>query len=369
MRILIDAHCFDHQGTEGIDTYIKGIYTRLPALAPEAEFFFAARDTARLRSIFGDAPNTGFISLKATTRPRRILSEFPRIIRHIGADAAHFQYFAPPVLKCRTIVTLHDILFKDFPQFFPTSYRLSRDPAFRHSSRRADILTTVSSYSRDRISSHYGISPDSIEVIPNAVADDFFDIDVDAARSFAGSRGVRPYILNVSRIEPRKNQLALLQAYTGLNLAQRGYDLVLINQPALPVAEFDRYLASIPGETRRHIHTPVAVSHDELRMWYAAASLFVYPSMAEGFGIPPIEAGAARIPVICNDSTAMSDFAFFGPNLADLSRPGILERLMERNLAAPPSADELKNISDTIRTRYSWQESAERLLAIMKKIL
>ncbi|MDE6382078.1 MAG: glycosyltransferase family 4 protein [Muribaculaceae bacterium] len=369
MRILIDAHCFDHQGTEGIDTYIKGIYTRLPALAPEAEFCFAARDTARLRSIFGDAPNTDFISLNASTRLRRILSEFPRIIRHIGADAAHFQYFAPPVLKCRTIVTLHDILFKDFPQFFPSAYRLSRDPVFRHSSRRADILTTVSSYSRDRISHHYGISPDSIEVIPNAVADDFFDIDADAARSFAGSRGVRPYILNVSRIEPRKNQLALLQAYTGLNLAQRGYDLVLINQPALPVAEFDRYLASIPGETRRHIHTPVAVSHDELRMWYAGAALFVYPSMAEGFGIPPIEAGAARIPVICNDSTAMSDFAFFGPNLADLSRPGILERLMERNLAAPPSADELKNISDTIRTHYSWQESAESLLAIMKKIL
>ena len=180
---------------------------------------------------------------------------------------------------------------------------------------------------------------------------------------------MRPYILNVSRVEPRKNQLALLQAYTGLNLAQRGYDLVLINRAALPVAEFERYLASIPGEPRRHIHTLVAVSHDELRMWYAAASLFVYPSMAEGFGIPPIEAGAARIPVICNDSTAMRDFAFLGQNLADLSKPGNLERLIERNLAAPPSDAELKNISDTIRARYSWQRSAESLLAIMKKIL
>lgn len=65
----------------------------------------------------------------------------------------------------------------------------------------------------------------------------------------------------------------------------------------------------------------------------------------------------------------MRDFAFLGQNLADLSKPGNLERLIERNLAAPPSDAELKNISDTIRARYSWQRSAESLLAIMKKIL
>lgn len=198
------------------------------------------------------------------------------------------------------------------------------------------------------------------------MSSDFFDIDRERALSFVRSRGIRPYILNVSRIEPRKNQLSLLKAYVGLGLAARGYDLVLINQPTLPVAEFNRYLISLPEDTRRHIHQLGTVEHEELKMWYAAAELFVYPSLAEGFGIPPIEAGAAGVPVICHDSTAMTDFSFFGDNLADISDSAALARLIERNLSAPPSRGELKKISDSIRRSYNWRHSADTLLARLK---
>lgn len=366
MKLLIDAHCFGSTATEGINTYLKGIYTLLPSLAPDITFYFAANDIDRISSIFGSAPNISYIPLKSTNRPSRILSEFPSIIRRYGIDTAHFQYFAPPFINCRTIITLHDILFRDFPRYFPLSYRLSRDIIFRHSARRADILVTVSRYSRESIAIHYNIDSSSITVTPNAVSPDFFDIDREKALNFVRSRGIRPYILNVSRIEPRKNQLALLRAFVDLGLAARGYDLVLINQPTLPVAEFNRYLISLPEDTRRHIHQLGTVEHEELKMWYAAAELFVYPSLAEGFGIPPIEAGAAGVPVICHDSTAMTDFSFFGDNLADISDSAALGRLIERNLSAPPSGSELKKISDSIRQSYNWRHSADTLLARLK---
>lgn len=366
MKLLIDAHCFDYPSTEGINTYIKGIYTLLPSLAPDINFYFAANDIDKISSIFGSAPNISYIPLKSTSRSSRVLAEYPSLIRRYDIDAAHFQYFAPPFLKCRTIITLHDILFRDFPRYFPLSYRLSRDIIFRHSAHRTDILVTVSRYSRERIARHYNIDSSSITVTPNAVSPDFFDIDREKALSFVRSRGIRPYILNVSRIEPRKNQLALLRAFVDLGLVARGYDLVLINQPALPVAEFNRYLTSLPPDIRRHIHSIGTVEHEELKMWYAGAELFVYPSLAEGFGIPPIEAGAARVPVICHNSTAMSDFRFFGDNLADISDSDALGRLIERNLSAPPSCSELKKISDSIRQSYNWRHSADTLLARLK---
>lgn len=367
MNILIDAHCFDHHGTEGIDTYIKGIYTHLIPLAPDMTFHFAARDTQRLREIFGNAPNIKYIPLESGNRLTRVLTGYPLMIRRLGIDVAHFQYFSPPIKNCRVIVTLHDLLFKDFPEYFPLSYRLSHDLVFRSSARKADQLATVSEYSRRRIASLYGIDPAAIAVTANAVSDDFFDIDREAAHRFVKARGVRPYILNVSRIEPRKNQLALLRSYVELGLAQRGYDLVLINQPALPVPEFERYLRSVPGNVREHIHMTGPVSHDDLKMWYAAASLFVYPSLAEGFGIPPVEAGAARVPVICHRATAMSDFGFFGHNLADLSEIGTLKRLIALNLTSPPDYQKLESISQDIRNRYSWNSGAKSLLAILKK--
>lgn len=367
MNLLIDAHCFDHPSTEGINTYIKGIYTLLPNLAPDISFYFAANDIDKISSIFGCAHNINYIPLKSDNRVSRVLSEFPSIINKYNIDIAHFQYFTPPTIhNCRTVVTLHDILFRDFPSYFPLGYRLSRDIIFRYSAHHADILVTVSEYSRERIALHYNISPADITVTPNAVSSDFFDIDREKALSFVRSRGIRPYILNVSRIEPRKNQLSLLRAYVGLGLAARGYDLVLINQPTLPVAEFNRYLISLPDDTRRHIHQLGTVEHEELKMWYAAAELFVYPSLAEGFGIPPIEAGAAGVPVICHDSTAMTDFSFFGDNLADISDSAALGRLIERNLSAPPSGSELKKISDSIRQSYNWRHSADTLLARLK---
>lgn len=368
MKLLIDAHCFDQVSTEGINTHIKGIYTHMPALAPDIEFYFAAADTSRLHQVFGAAPNIRFVKLRNSGRLSRMMLEFPDIIRKLGIDAAHFQYFAPPFKNCRTIVTLHDLLFKDFPASFPHSYRLSRDIVFRHSARRADIIATVSDYSRSRIAAHYGISADRILLTPNAVADDFFEIDRMQALNHILARGVRPFILNVSRIEPRKNQISVAKAFVELGLARRGLDLVFINQPTIPVRDFEHFIASLPEDVRCRVHRIGAVSHEELKLWYGAASLFVYPSLAEGFGIPPLEAAAAMTPTICHDSTAMSEFRFLGPNLADLSKPENLKKLILSNIDNPPSADRLAEISDAVRQRYSWKASAESLLEAIRSL-
>lgn len=361
MKLLVDAHSFDRDVAEGMTTYVKGLYRELTEMAPDVDFYFAANDIKKLKSIFGNAPNIHYVKLKSKRRFRRMLFEYPMLIKKLGIDMAHFQYFSPFLKNCRTVVTLHDVLFKDFPENFPKSYRLTRNIIFGRSARKADIIATVSEYSRERISKHYDIDAKRISVTPNAVDDAFFKADRQNARKIIYARGIRPFILNVSRIEPRKNQLALVRAYVELGLADRGYDLVLINRKALPYGELESYISSLPPKVLRHIHRMDGLPHKDLIDWYAAASLFVFPSLGEGFGIPPLEAGAIGTPVICNNATAMGDFSFFGPNLADLSNVDSLKRLIRKNLDNPPSEEELATIAQEIRKKYSWKTSARIL--------
>lgn len=366
MRILIDCHCFDYSTSEGINTYIRGLYGALTVVARDIDFYFAAREIGKLQRIFGDAPNIHYVALAAKGRVHRLLTEIPSVVRKYGIDVAHYQYTAPLIKNCKTIVTLHDILFKDYPSLFPLSYRLTKGALFELSARRADLLLTVSEYSRRRISSHFGIPLSKIHVTPNAVSEDFFYIDAGQARAFVKYKCGGKYILYVSRIEPRKNQTALLQAYHEMGLAMKGYDLVFIGRKTLPVPDFDGLLASLTDAEKRHIHVYNQVPYEELKLWYKAASLFVYPALAEGFGIPPIEAGAAGVPCICSDRTAMGDFTFFGENLIDVTDASKLQSSMLANLDSP-RVDTTK-VSNAIRAKYNWAAIAEVLYPLIKQL-
>lgn len=366
MKLLVDAHCFDYDTSEGVNTYIRGLYGELTKLANDVDFYFAAGNVERVRGIFGERGNVYYVRLGAKNKVARLLTEIPRVVREFGIDAAHFQYTSPLVKNCFTIITLHDILFKDYPRFFPLGYRLSKDVLFRLSARRADLLLTVSQYSRERISHHYGIPQERIFVTPNAVSADFFNIDKAEARAFASSKGVCKYILYVSRMEPRKNQSALLQAFNELRLWQQGYDLVFIGRRTLPMPAFDAYLQSMPRGAAAHVHVYNQVDYRELKLWYGAASLFVYPALAEGFGIPPIEAGAAGVPCVCNNKTAMGDFTFFGDNLIDVSDKAEFHEAILRNIGNPCGTD---GISRAIKETYNWRAIAASFYQHLKNIL
>lgn len=364
MKFLVDAHCFDYSTSEGINTYIKGLYGELIQIASNIDFYFAGKDIDKLESLFERSANVHYIQLTAKSKAQRLLTEMPSIIHRYNIDYAHYQYTTPLIKNCRTIVTLHDILFKDYPRMFPLGYRLSKNFLFELSAKRADLLLTVSNYSRNRIASHYGVNRNKIHVTPNAVSEDFFHIDERQARAFIQGRGLDKYILYVSRIEPRKNQMALLRAYHELGLAMKGYDLVFIGRKTLHVPDFDEMLASLPNMEKQHIHIYNQVPYEELKLWYKATSLFVYPALAEGFGIPPIEAGAAGVPCICSNLTAMGDFTFFGDNLIDVTNIETLKSAIINNLSSP--AIDTNKVCSAIKAKYNWKSIAENFYNLLK---
>ena len=136
-------------------------------------------------------------------------------------------------------MTVHDLLFLDFPQYFPLSYRLKNGFMFWKSARRADVLLTVSEYSKDEIYRHFKIAKNKIGVTFNGVLLPEKDLPKTEVRE---RLGLRKYILTVSRIEPRKNHISLLKAFVEMKLYNDGYKLVFVGGYDWSNREFDDYL-------------------------------------------------------------------------------------------------------------------------------
>ncbi len=353
MRLLIDSHCFDFKSSQGISVYIKGLYSHLTMLNSNIEYFFIGQNTEKLQKIFGTQDNVHYIRLKSKNNFIRLFFEIPKIIKENKIDVAHFQYVAPLIKNCKTIVTLHDVLFLDYPEYFPSTYKLSKKWPFKISAKRADLLCTVSKYSQERISYHYGINPEKIYITPNAVDNDFYSIQAARPEEFP-----QRYLLYVSRIEPRKNHIDLIRSFLRLNLSEKGYKLVLIGKETIPTPELHNLISQLTPKEREAILIIPQVSFAELKLWYKFSDLFVYPTIAEGFGIPPIEAAAANIPVISNNSTAMSDFTFFGKNLIDIKNENLLDETILANLNLRELKD-LDIIKRYVKSTFNWETIAE----------
>ena len=358
IKLLVDAHVFD-AGFQGTTCFIEGLYNEL-VKEEVLEIYLAAHNIEKLKEHFSDG-RFHFIQLKTTNRYRRLLLEFPSVIKKHKIDYAHFQYIVPPVKSCCYIVTIHDLLFRDFPDEFPSAYRFQKDLFFKRAARKADILTTVSNYSAQSLEYHYGIPKEQVILTPNAVPAMFFeDHDKLNSQSFIRSEyGIENFLLYVARIEPRKNHDLLIRAFRDLNL--NDLQLVLIGQRSISSPGLHLLLKELPGEVKARIRWFEKIPQHHLLHFYNAARLFVFPSKAEGFGIPPLEAAVLKTPVLCSGVTAMQDFDFFEDDLFDpLDEAGFKNKLRSK-LANPPTGDRLSKISRAICKKYNWEFAAGEL--------
>lgn len=357
-RIFVDGRVFDteYQGTR---TYIHNLYEIIDRLG-DFDIFLASREPANAESFFPGSSNIHFIPYRTSSKIKRALRELPEMMGRYRIDAAHYQYIAPPVKSCLQIVTIHDLLFKDFPREFSLGYRMIKGAAFYLSARRADLVTTVSEYSKRAIVKHFGIPDRDIHVVPNGVSSQYFEpYDKErSARVVKDKFNISRYILYVSRIEPRKNQLDLLQSYLDLQLYQQGRSLVFVGKESIPVPRIRAIIGSLPEEIQQKIVFLENMSNGDLRLLYQAADLFVYPSKGEGFGIPPLEAAALGVPTICSNTTAMNDFTFFGSNHIHPDRDTLKETIVSA-LARQPA--NLREISRAIEKDYGWDAAALKM--------
>lgn len=361
-KLLVDAHTFDEKH-QGIRTFIKGIYNVLDVNPNQVEIYLVANNIENLKHEFRHQRNFKYIQLKSTNKYFRLAYELPQLIKKHNIDYAHFNYYLPLFLnkKCRYIVTIHDVLFIDFPQFFPLKYRLINTFLFKRSARKAEILTTVSNYSAERIKTNFKVNKD-IAVLPNAIDDKYkLSYSKEDSRIFIqNSYQIDDFIVYVSRIEPRKNHSILIEAYRDLRLWEEGISLVLIGGESFEDLKLRQLIVAVNLESKGQIHQMDNISNDELIAFYNAARMAVFPSICEGFGIPPIESAVLKTPTICSHSTAMEDFYFFEDRLIDATSLESL-KLKMREVLKTGNHDFEEKISEIVKNKYRWQHTANIL--------
>jgi glycosyltransferase involved in cell wall biosynthesis len=364
-NIFVDAHVFDDL-PQGTRTFIKEIYLVL-AGQPGIRLYLGAYDTDNLAKTFPPGDSVVLVKFSSRSGIRRLLFDIPAIIRRYKIDYAHFQYITPLVKNCRWIVTIHDVIFDDFPEEFSLAYRIVKRLLYGASARRTDILTTVSEFSKGSIKKFLRTGSRDIHVVPNGVSEKFYEpYDKQQARdSIRKKYGFDKFILYVSRIEPRKNHLLLLRAWIDLKLYEQGYHLVFLGHETIPVPALEEMLAGLAPEAKKFFFRSSEVRDNDLLEIYRAASLFVYPSKAEGFGIPPLEAAALRVPVICSNTSAMKDFHFFGNNHIDPYDYEALKQRIAGVLAEAPDEAFLMRVAEEVKRQYTWTLSARKLYTLI----
>ncbi|MFA6085054.1 glycosyltransferase family 4 protein [Mucilaginibacter sp.] len=362
IKIFVDAHVFDKE-FQGAQTFIRELYTRLLADHPDLDIYFGASNTANISTIFPDLPKANILPYKKRgIGLLRFVFDIPALIKKHQFNFAHFQYVAPKNSPgCKYVVTMHDVLFNDFKQDFSYLYRISRNLLFGNSIKRAHIKTTVSVYSQQRICSYYNIPETDLHVIQNGVNDtltQFHSSKKEAVEIVAQKFGVRNFILYTSRVEPRKNQLLLFNKYLKLELYKRGIALVFIGKESIKIPALTQLIKGLSDEQKKLFYWIKQVDQPDLAAFYRACRLFVYPSKAEGFGIPPLEAAICKAPVLCSSATAMQSFHFFEPYMFDPVNEKDLERKLSLMIHSPPSDSFTAKVAKQVQQQYNWEKSS-----------
>lgn len=362
IRLFVDAHIFDKE-PQGTRTFIKEIYNILSKDFSEFEIFIGAQDIQNIKTHFPYVKEENFIKFYSKSSYFRLGFEIPYHILKNRIDFAHFQYIVPPIKFCKYIVTTHDILFYDFPKDFSFLYKKVNGFLFKRSAALSDIITTVSSYSKKAIAKYFNIPLNDIYILPNGVNNDFFKpyLKQTYQAEIASKYGVRNYILYVSRIERRKNHELLIDVYKELHLYNKNIQLVLIGNNSIPVKSLNKKLLELKPNLKKNIHWFKNIEDGDLHKFYKAARLFVYPSKAEGFGIPPLEAVAFNIDTLCANSTAMKDFEFLKENKFDPNNKEDLKAKLSHALSNGPNHSVLAQRAEYVKENYSWDKTAKKL--------
>lgn len=309
MRVAIDAHHIGERRT-GTETYLYHLVKNLAALEPNGERYSIYLN--RSAQIDGLEYNSNFQSrrLPVSRRFTRYGIFYPLESWRKRFDLLHAQFILPPSLRCRSVLTVHDVCYEQFPQFFRPAVRRQMKLLVPWSCKRADHIITVSESSKRDIVRLYGIDPSRVTVTYPGAGDLFRPIDRSCARERISKQyGINaPFLLYVGNLEPRKNLARLLQAFSELRREEKiGHKLVIVGQAAWMFNDILDILRR-DGLSSEVILTGYVPTED-LPSFYSAAEVMVYPSLFEGFGLPVVEAMSCGTPVITSCGSSLEEIA------------------------------------------------------------
>ena len=310
MHIGLNAHLLSLAETyrgAGINRYIYNLLTHLPRVDQNNRY------TAFLSD--GRFANPGLalkLSRLPTSRPVvRIFWEQvvqPFALRKEDVDLLHALAFVTPLLSpCPAVVTIYDLSFLLYPESFKRFKRFYLGLFTRLSAKRARRIIAISQSTKRDVVRLLGVSPEKVEVIYCGIDEAFRPLAEDQVAAFRSKRGLpERFVLFVGTIEPRKNVTRLIEAFANLHPRQLA-DLKLVIGGAKGWFYQDVFARVEELGLEGQVMFPGYIPVSELPLWYNAAELFVYPSLYEGFGLPPLEAMACGTPVVTANTSSLPE--------------------------------------------------------------
>ena len=294
-----------------------------------------------------------------------------RQAEHDAIDIFHgTNYKLPAHGKHGSVITVHDLALDRFPEysrkFFGQRWASWRS---RRVFSQADRIIAVSHHTAQDLHDYYGVSPERINVVypGNSLAVNAaqMTITLTSLKQRYGLRG-DAYILHVGGGEPRKNISALLEAYAMLGAPRRHYQLILIGRMGRWKEQIIRRVRQLGLTDDVAIMGYVAQEH--LDIFYTHASLFVYPSLYEGFGIPPLEAMARGIPVITSNTTSLPEVVGDAAVMTDPLLPAALAQAITAVLTDAKLRERLRQKGLSRAKQFSWEQAARNTLAVYASV-
>ncbi len=360
MRVGIDARPVQLQST-GDSTYWRGIIGELAGADPSVEFIIYLNG----RHPVPEMPACKNYTLRILNAPSdRLWSifAFPAALARDKVDLAHVQYTVPPSLPCPVVDTVHDVSFKRYPQFFRLKDRLILDWGTRLGSKKAARILTVSEFTKKEIVELYKVQPERVVVTPLAADTQFKPVNKATAQDTAAEKyGLRyPFILTLGVIQPRKNLPRLLHAFKNVKSTGRfPHKLVIVGKYGWRASEIGELITNL-GIGADVVFTGY-VPYEDLPILYSAADLFAYPSVYEGFGLPPLEAMACGTPVVTGNKTSLPEVVgdagiMVDPYSTEALAEGISRVLLDKELRENLSQKGIDRAS-----LFSWKYTAEKI--------
>jgi glycosyltransferase involved in cell wall biosynthesis len=368
MRIAIDARKLRDYG---VGTYVRNLLRHLSRLDSSTEYvllcqqrdFGIAQELGEnFRLVREDSP--GYSVREQWRIPLRLRRERPHLFH-----APH--YVLPPLTPCKSVVTIHDCIHLRFPQYLPNrlGYAYARG-SMSFAAHRSSRILTVSEASKRDILHYFHIPASKIDVIYNAIDERFSqkptEDEVERVRERYQLND--PFVLYTGNIKPHKNLERLIEAFHLFR--KRGFDQVKL----LIIGDQISKYATLRRAVHRHnLHKHVRffgfVPDQTLAVLYRLAAVFVFPSLYEGFGLPPLEAMASGTPVITSNVSSLPEVVGDAALLIDPYEPEAIAEAMCTVLNDADLRFALRERGFARARHFSWERSVQRIRQIYEEVL
>jgi len=365
MKILIDGRIL---GYFGPGEYLKNLILNLANLDHKNKYIVIINK--HTPPLFKQ-DNFHFFKIPSFIRPYSPLEQFliPYLIKRLKPDLAYFPNFNVPLIKlCPYVVTIHDLIYLLYPEDSPSylSFCYARF-MLRKAAKLADVVVTDSEYSRKDIIRHLKVPEKKVFNISGSAGDCFKPVDKTSARTKIKEKYKikKDFLLYVGNHHYHKNILTLIDAYNHLEERSR-YNLVIAGENKWRTRELKREVEK--KNLQEGVIFTGFIPSEDLPLLYNAATCFVFPSLYEGFGLPPLEAMACGTPVIASNRGSLPEVLGDAVIFVDPLKMEELKQAMEKVLSSPELRQGLRERGLERVKSFSWPRTSEKIFSIFNKI-